>query len=330
MSQKLTPDVAAKVIRADLKNIIDKVAKGRPLSGPERTLFETLNLESEDLAKRRQLALLSKWVSGKRLNQSELNEIGDLLPEGSLGGEEVEASPLASGRTEYKHEYAFYEALYGVGKRTIPRWVAKGREAGDLCPLDDPAEMRLWWTRNMKQKCPDKLLAAAVAALKGSGGGAKSDGEEVSKPEGEAEETGPKSAPWEFKPVEDDEVGLEATLSRLRTAEVHANRKMLEALERGDEAAATLAQNLWTKLTQQIRQTEKDYRVECEAKGHLIPKVYAETRIVEYHTQIERGIRGLYRRMCETMNIVVDPETEAVWNNEVDRVFNSFQEAVFK
>lgn len=84
MGQKLTPDLASKVIRADLKNIIDKVGAGKPLSGGERNLFDTLKLTTEDIGKRWQLALLGKWANGKRLNRAELEEIEELLPEGSV------------------------------------------------------------------------------------------------------------------------------------------------------------------------------------------------------------------------------------------------------
>lgn len=51
MSQKLTPELAGKVIRADLKNIIDKVGAGKPLSGVERNLFDGLRLTTEDIGK---------------------------------------------------------------------------------------------------------------------------------------------------------------------------------------------------------------------------------------------------------------------------------------
>jgi len=332
MSQKVTPELAAKVIRADLKNIIDKVGAGKPLSGVERSLFDALRLDSEDLVKRRQLALLAKWTGGKRLNSSELAEISELLPVEAIP-EEPPAVPKKA-RNGYLHPYKYYEALYGKNVRTIKRWVALGKEPDekgktDPTPLDDPLDLRSWWGRNMSQQCPPGILAAAVAHTKTQRAAEpKSDETPEIAPAVEPEEK-PTFVPRELAAVGEDEVGLEATLTRLRDAEVQAHRIMIEALQKGDDGKAQLAQKMWTGLTAQVRQVEKDARVDAEARGHLIPRGYAETKLTEFFVPIERGTRGMYRKMCEVMGIAIDADSEEQWNRECDRLFAKFNSEVF-
>ncbi len=166
----------------------------------------------------------------------------------------------------------------------------------------------------MVQRCPEKILAAAVLARK--------EARTLEVPE-------PALKPREILPVGDDEVGLEATLARLRNAEVQANRMLVEALAAGDDGKATLAQSMWTKLTTQVRQVEKDARLDAEARGQLIPKTYAESRLVELHASIAQGVRGLYRKMAEVMRLPINAENESAWNEECDRLFQRFKEEVF-
>lgn len=56
-----------------------------------------------------------------------------------------------------------YAATYNTKTRTIKRWVSIGKTKKDPTPLDNPQEMVKWWTRNMKQRVPDNLLALAKA-----------------------------------------------------------------------------------------------------------------------------------------------------------------------
>ncbi len=162
MGQKLTPELANKVIRADLKNIIDKVGAGKPLNGVERNLFDGLRLKTEDIGAKRQMALLGRWSNGKRLNKAELLEIRDLLPEGTVIDTEPEEVKTV-GRNGYLHTYAEHAERYGVGLRTVKRWVAVGREKDDVCPLDDPEGLYAWLNRHVKRSVPEGVLQELIA-----------------------------------------------------------------------------------------------------------------------------------------------------------------------
>jgi len=70
--------------------------------------------------------------------------------------------PRVRTRTGLLHPIAHYVGLYGSQERTIKIWMKKGRDAQDLCPLDDPAALVEWWKRRMTWSVPDRLMAAAA------------------------------------------------------------------------------------------------------------------------------------------------------------------------
>jgi hypothetical protein len=75
---EVSPEMAEKVLSADLRNVIKKVGDGVPLSPGEREMMErylAASAEMEDLAKARSAALLRRWATGGKLSKLELKEI---------------------------------------------------------------------------------------------------------------------------------------------------------------------------------------------------------------------------------------------------------------
>lgn len=56
-----------------------------------------------------------------------------------------------------------YARTYSANWRTIYNWVEIGKAAKDDCPLDEPAKMPAWWSRNRKHRVPPGIEAAAAA-----------------------------------------------------------------------------------------------------------------------------------------------------------------------
>lgn len=210
MSQ-LHPDMASKVLDADLRNLVKKVGDGSVLSPSERELVERSLATGKmpgDLLQQRRSALLTKWTKGGKLSESEKSEISALLvliapksltPQEAAPEPEAEAPAAIPTKpriiTGYKHPLKHYaDLLQKAGmkeskdpERKLKQWKHKGmfedngekRNPPDLPPFDDLGKMAAWWERRMEWKTPDYLLKLQ-----------KTDGEEPTPPA----PTKPKSA----------------------------------------------------------------------------------------------------------------------------------------
>lgn len=166
MEPEVSPDLARKALQADVRNTLQDVAQGGTLPTPKRQLFMGVITDAAspgEILQSREAALLRKFAAGGRLTKEELAEIAHLLP--------AAQGPYSVVLTEarYRRPYREYAAFYSVDISTIKWWVKQGKKnpkGPDLPPLDTPREMPAWWERdrgNMKQRCPDNVLAAARA-----------------------------------------------------------------------------------------------------------------------------------------------------------------------
>ncbi len=283
-------------------------------------MFEKLRLDPDDIRAKRQLSLVERWSKGKRLNPEELREIADVIP-GHHGSHDHESHaenpPMGpvftlepeSARPEPRWEE--WEKLYGSSARTLKRWASIGRGKGDECPLWEAGAMPGWWTRNMTQRIPHKVLLAA-----------KSDEGEGGEPEQVVPATGGdgSSQLQEEGEISADDLGLERTLERLSLMEVRLSRK---AAEPGQTKA-------WLDTVSRMSTVAEKLRVEAERFGRLLPRDQVEEAIHAFHGPIEREIRLLYKTMCDALGLPPSPEREARWNEEVDNVFRRFGEEVLR
>lgn len=157
---ELSPELAGKVLSAELRNLVKKVGDGATLATAERELMERYLADStppDELLKARRIALMRKWTLGGKLSKEERKEAG--IPE---------ASPLLQRQTtdRYQKSLAHYGTIYGRDKRNIKRWIADGREASpqDFPPLDDPPSMAAWFRRVKGQEPRENLTKFEVEA----------------------------------------------------------------------------------------------------------------------------------------------------------------------
>lgn len=333
MDQKISPDLAGKVLAADIRNVVQKVQDGKTLTAGERDLFREFALEQEQLVQARQAALLRKWLRGGRLAADERAELGMIVPEASA------PDPATIARPAYQLEQKDYAARYDTNVRTIKRWVAAGRARTphDFPPLDEPAEMEAWWARVMSNRMPRKTrdaIASLVAkpAPKSSPAADPSRPVELPLPAAAPVAPSPNSTP----PGDDEKIGIAATLERMQSAEREAYRRYMEAL-RGDEAGnvddgkVRNALRMWSELAEKMRALEKSAADVLAASGESLKKSDVRAALIEIHSNIASGIRQLLRRNRSRLGL--DPtkakEQDAIWEEEIDLLFQEWRNSAF-
>ncbi|MDR1304273.1 MAG: hypothetical protein LBK76_03520 [Verrucomicrobiales bacterium] len=316
----VTPELAGKVLDADLANVIKKVSAGKPLSAGERELMAEFAAHSEDLRARRQAALIRKWAEGGRLTDAEVDEINDIIPAETFTRADREPLPVNPvKRPKYQRAYTDYAARYGVAERTVKSWRKIGADAdGDYPPFDAPALMPEWWARRMTQRVPDKLLTAARAAA-------------ASDPPPPTSAPAPRSAPPAAPPVArpplsvSGDLGLSGMLIRLREAEREAHADYMAALRVTDdernEGDIKIKSKIWSDLANQLRALEKTSPDVLKASGEMVSRAAVTDALREVHAVIFQSIHNLGRRMKTKMRDLADDEFDAAWLAEVERVF---------
>lgn len=305
---EVSPELASKVLSADLRNLIKKVGQGSPLTGPERALMETLHVGSapyEELHQARRAALTRKWITGAKLTREEMDEAG--LPD---------PAPTLKRQTtdRYQKSQAHYAAIYERDVKNIKRLIAKGRTATpqDFPPLDEPAEMAAWFRRNMGQEPRDNLTkferesnesppaASPASKLPAAGAmppsatepsGAKSDQELPPLPPMLLDGTTVHAADMGLRRVQ---MLVDATFSQMQVA-LKANRM---------KEYKTLFIE-YTKLEQMLRSWEKDIIKIQEGRGEMLRTREINTEIVQLFTILGQsfmnGLTRLIRQLAPQM-----------------------------
>jgi hypothetical protein len=179
---------------------------------------------------------------------------------------EAGAGRARSGRaavTGYDESYAVYAARYGASARTIKRWVKIGRDRDDALPLDQPGEMRAWWSRCMTLRCPPGIVQAAV---------------DVAREPKEAKET-------DIRPLmlESEERGLAGALARLEQMEVRL-------AERADQPGQA---DPWLRTISRMTALATKLRQELQAQGELVPKREVAAELKTFHGQIVSVLKSM-------------------------------------
>jgi len=167
-----------------------------------------------------------------------------------------------SGRVKYPRDLAEYGEVYGRKEVAVRAWVRLGKGFGDLPPLDSPAEMVLWWKRNMKQSVPDRLERLAISAPR-----------EDLVLESVVLPLGPPPGMGESIVLNTELAGSASdSLMRLRSASALCFEQYQAALKAGDAAKADLWRKDWLAAEEKQRHWEKDINKILEGRGELVNK----------------------------------------------------------
>ena len=235
---------------------------------------------------------------------------------------------MEAGDGKYREKYTVYVDRYGTSERTVKRWVAQGKKAGVMPPLDDVERMREWWAQVSPHRCPDKLLVAAMAAVPVAKRGLPAAPLlelPVQKPKKEE----PVAVPRALREVGEQERGTEASLARLKEAEVHAHEIYLEALRSGKDAQAKLALKSFADLSEQVAKLEGIVEARRIKNRDLIPRMEAETLLGDFHQEFMVRLRGFGDQVLRRYGIPATAENEAGWQELVDVLCTQLQQEVF-
>lgn len=193
----LTPELAEKLLAANLRNIVKKIGDGGTLTTAETEMMELAkarNMLPEEVHHARQAALLRKQLKGHKLSIDEQAELG-VIPSTQTVAKQATTQTYKLTLAEY------VERLIAAGMepskdpaRKLKYWIESGRydkdgkqrEQPDLPPFDEPDQLAAWWRRNMTYRPPEWMVklekeaaheapdtkAAAADAASASGSGA--------------------------------------------------------------------------------------------------------------------------------------------------------------
>ncbi len=166
----IDPDLAGKVLTANLRNIVKKIGEGGTLTTAEKEMMEKAKSEqllADELIRARRAALIRKYTQGHRLNSDEQAEIAAMVPATAAAVKRVTTATYKKTLREYADELLKAGMPECKDKvRKLKYWVKMGRvdESGqlrdepDMPPFDDLKEMASWWRRVMTYKPPDFIL----------------------------------------------------------------------------------------------------------------------------------------------------------------------------
>lgn len=308
------PDLAEKVLGAELRSIVKKVSDGGCLSASEHERMQKATLEGvlpEDLLKAREAALLRRFALGQNLTKDQKTELSGVLPVGK---------PIAKRVTSetYRYKLAHYVVVLGLeGKdpeRKLKRWIAKGREQTppDLPPFDAPQLMAEWWRRNMEWRVPFYLLKYE----EGHADAGESKAEEPpphspSTPPSKAalngtngQTTGLPSGEVPGVPMMLDlgaEVSSDLGLQQIRALVVATFKQLQRCLELGHLSQANQYRREWQTLVGTLRQWEKDIVKIQEGKGEVMRTRIINTELVRIFNVMRQSFTNTMLHLCEQL-----------------------------
>lgn len=321
MPAEVPPELAGKVLAADIRNVVTKVSGGGNLTTAERELMErylATEAAPDHLGKTRLASLLRRWALGQRLNKPELDEIGGLLPDARQ-----HATLLT--RESYLHPQAHYEKVYGLTPnrgRTIKRWIKTGRDRSppDLPPLDHPEQMAGWWSRCMTWTVPARLLtlagsgdvgeqpaAAAPAKPAPADAAPASQGRAVQLPEGS---------------------GFAAAMKRAQEAERTAYGMWQQALSADpfEGGVEEMRRRAWERAVKVVREMERDAEDILSRDLHAWSDV--EAKVSENLSVVNRSLRSILVRVATKIGLPHEwfVKADAAYQSELDRCFDELSD----
>ncbi len=176
---QVSPDLAAKVLAADVRNAVKDVGDGEKLTAAHRRQMEVTAMTPELAAQKRAAAHLLRYCEGEDLTAAQWEEIrathpgfAAVPPPPSVAAEAT--TPPAEADEHRAGKLSMADARrYGLlykgsekGWRTMYRWIEVGEAKGEPCPLHDAAKMPGWLTRNLPRALDERIEQAAVDAAR--------------------------------------------------------------------------------------------------------------------------------------------------------------------
>lgn len=279
---ELSPEIASKVLGADLRNLVQRIGSGANLSTPERELMErylTMSTPPEELLKARRIALTRKWTLGGKLTKEELKEAG--IPD---------LAPALSRQTSdrYQKPLEHYAKLYSRDKRNIKRWVKDGREASpqDFPPFDDPPAMAAWFRRIKGQEPRENLTKFERAGDDQAEKAGKRSPSQDDDDDDEDDDDDPSPLPAMNIENVDVGVGGDMALQQIQTLVQATFKQMQLALKHQRMKDYKTLFIEYKQLVQVLRSWEKDILKIQEGRGEVLRTREVNTELVQIFTTL--------------------------------------------
>jgi len=296
---QVSPDLAAKVLAADTRNVIKAVGEGGALPVAHRKVMEGL-LTPELASQRRAVSLLGKFCDGQDLTPSQWEEVRNTHPNfanqpipPSVEAFRAETEPDRSVKLT-KTDESRYEKLYGKKWRQIRRWIERGEERADPCPLHDPSKMPDWWSRNMKWRVPAEIEMAAISSAKPS-----------PAPETEPDPAdNPPHASAPPRPMVNPIIDLESIdpeegdrLRELKQIQAAKFTQLKNALKGGEDCA--MLESKYLKLSETIDKIETRVTERLKKRGLFILREAVERDLAAAAELLRQSRTSMVRRVQE-------------------------------
>lgn len=314
LAPDIAPDLAKRGLEADARNTLTNVAHGDTLPESKRQLLLSALIteaKPEEVVQARIYAILLRFADGKRLTKDELGEIAHLLPQ--------QHAPYSKSLTEGNHRkpYKDYEAVYGKKERTIKWWVTQGKMApggADLPPLDQPAEMPIWWDRVMKQRCPQSVIDAARSASSSP----------LPPPSSKAA-AAPPPASGSMPRFETPAVTTqEQNLQHLKEQLARVRHELLEAQNETppDPSKIEAKERKWRELRSEVDKAEESVFKMRSKQGKLIDIEQLGSELLPMLVTVANAIRSVRTRLKSRLAAASsEDEEEKLWQEGIDECF---------
>jgi len=192
-----------------------------------------------------------------------------------------------------KADEAKYEKLYSKKWRQIRRWIDRGDENNDPCPLHDPSRMPGWWSRNMKWRIPAEIEQAAVDGSRPASLPEPPDQSDQGEPHSPPPpQTGPKIDLESFDPEEGDR------LRELKQIQAAKFAQLRDALRLGHECSAQ--ESKYLKLSETIDKIETRVAERLKKRGLYILRDLVERDMAASAELLRQSHDAMVRRVLES------------------------------
>jgi hypothetical protein len=188
----------------------------------------------------------------------------------------------------YDKTQSEYAAQFGVTRRAINEWIARGKKTGDLPPLDHTNRMADWWRSHMNCAIPEQFLQ--------SNGHVETPKERVER----------NFSSVKSLSIEDNVEALRVTLA--------INKQLLdEALIQNEDRTVALRQRNYERCFNLLRLAEKSLTELQQQRGSLIDR----EKVLSDQTKIVETLKQMRERMTRDVMI----ELEKNCGKRLRRVF---------
>lgn len=246
-----------------------------------------------------------------------------------------EPSPSKGDGALTKRQLDEWGKLYGVEQRQVRRWIDKGRENNDPCPLDDPVKMGRWIENEknigkLRSKVRDAVAKAAAAAA------AKKPTpvvtQETSAATGESqtpEQQAPAAQSPRLEGIDLSQVGgVEGESVGIFQRQFNATAISLEeAYMSGDDDRI----NVLTRRLEKVGESLRKHQIAAEARARRNGDILSKTEVITGITQavaLLKRMRKQRKKMLRSAMSDLPPDVLDRLDTAVDRISES-EESVF-